>query len=249
MKLGATLKRLNRIQRITLVLFVAVILNWILDSTTGYQILGGDLLTVLFCISLLILVLRSIRPLTQRLLWRLRNRLLVTYLFFGVVPLVLVCIMLLIVFSVLFGQIAADMARQELERQNEQVYAAAHNAALSAAAGLRADSDVSGLRTIIQSGSTVTRSSSETEVTEIPVWTKPGFKGLIWNGDTVLIAAHARAEGSSRPVDAFAYVPIDPALLDQLPADLGSISFLAGNFRSNSGQIKVTTERDQNPNA
>src|SRR5262245_50422914 len=139
------------------------------------------------------LVLRSIRPLTQKLLWRLRNRLLVTYLFFGVVPLVLVCIMLLIVFEVLFGQIAADMARQELERRNELVYAVAHNAALSAAAGLRYDSNISGLRTIIQSGSTVTRKPSETEVTQIPVWTKPGFKGFVWNDDTVLMAAHARA--------------------------------------------------------
>src|SRR5262245_56764692 len=101
------------------------------------------------------LVLRSIRPLTQKLLWRLRNRLLVTFLFFGVVPLVLVCIMLLMVSSVLFGQIAADMARQELERQNDEVYAAANNAALRAAGGLRADSDVSGLRTLVKSGSTV----------------------------------------------------------------------------------------------
>ena len=249
MKLGATLKRLNRIQRITLVLFVAVVLNAILDSTTGYQILGGDLLLVLFCISLVILILRSIRPLTQRLLWRLRNRLLVTYLFFGVVPLALVCIMLLIVFEVLFGQIAADMARQELERRTDIVYTAARNAALSAAAGLRSEPDISGLRTIIQSGSTVTRKPPQTELSQIPLWTKPGFKGLIWNDDAVLIAAHARAEGSSKPVDVFAYMPIDGALLDQLPSDLGSISLLAGNFRSNNGQVKVTTDREQNPNA
>src|SRR5262245_57005453 len=154
------------------------------------------------------LVLRSIRPLTQKLLWRLRNRLLVTYLFFGVVPLVLVCIMLLIVFEVLFGQIAADMAREELDRRTDLVYTAANNAALSAAWGLRDDSDVSGLRTIIRSGSSVTRKPAKAEVTEIPVWAKPGFKGLVWNDNTILLAALARAEGTSKPVDVFAYVPI-----------------------------------------
>src|SRR5262245_33389507 len=195
------------------------------------------------------LVLRSIRPLTQKLLWRLRNRLLVTYLFFGVVPLALISIMLLIVFEVLFGQIAADMARDELERRTDLVYTAAQSVAVSEATGRGADSDVPGLRTIIQSGSTLIRKPRDTELTKIPVWTKPGFKGLIWNDDTILMAAHARAEGTSRLVDVFAYVPIDRELLGQLPADLGSISFLAGNFRSNRGQVKVTTDSDQNPNA
>ena len=98
------------------VLFLAMIVNSILDATIGYQLLGGDAIAVLFAFSFLILAITSVRPLTRKLLWRVRNRLLVTYLLLGVVPIVLIFVMLGIGFSVLFGQIAAKMVYDEIVR-------------------------------------------------------------------------------------------------------------------------------------
>src|SRR3954453_20693536 len=120
------LKALTRLERITLVLFVIVIVNAILDNTTGYQIYGGDLLTLLFVISLCLLFIRSGRSMIRSLLWRLRNRLLISYVLFGVVPLVLVGLMLVLATEVLFAQIAANLIRTDIDKRIELIYSAAH---------------------------------------------------------------------------------------------------------------------------
>ena len=46
--------RLTRLQRLTLVLFVIVVTNWILVSFTGYSLMGGDLFTVFFIVLLVL---------------------------------------------------------------------------------------------------------------------------------------------------------------------------------------------------
>ena len=47
-------RRLTRLQRFTLVLFVIMVTNWVMVSTTGYTLLGGDLFTVFFLIFLVL---------------------------------------------------------------------------------------------------------------------------------------------------------------------------------------------------
>ena len=46
---------LSRLQRITLILFVTVIANWVVASLTGYSLIGGDLFTFLLILFLLFL--------------------------------------------------------------------------------------------------------------------------------------------------------------------------------------------------
>jgi hypothetical protein len=46
--------RLTRLQRLTLVLFVIVVTNWISVSFTGYSLMGGDLFTVFFIVLLVL---------------------------------------------------------------------------------------------------------------------------------------------------------------------------------------------------
>ena len=46
--------RLTRLQRLTLVLFVIVVTNWIAVSFTGYSLMGGDLFTVFFIVLLVL---------------------------------------------------------------------------------------------------------------------------------------------------------------------------------------------------
>src|SRR3954453_7691942 len=115
MQIWSKVKKWTRLQRITLVLFVAMVVNSALDGTTGDQLLGGGALGVLFAISFLILAIVSARPVSRKLVWRVLNRLLVTYVLFGVVPVVLIFIMVAIGFSVVFGQIAANMVRDEID--------------------------------------------------------------------------------------------------------------------------------------
>ena len=64
------LRRLTWIQRITLILFVTVLTNWVVDSITGYSLIGGDLFNILLLVFVALLIL----TLTRKVLWRVWNR-------------------------------------------------------------------------------------------------------------------------------------------------------------------------------
>src|SRR5690242_6727433 len=81
--------QLSRLQRINLILVVIVVANWAISSVTGYSLIGSDLFVIFFLAFLVVLAVVCLRPLTQRLLWRVRNRLFVTYFLIGLVPVAL----------------------------------------------------------------------------------------------------------------------------------------------------------------
>src|SRR5664279_4892163 len=56
------------------------------------------------------LILRGMRWARQKLMWRLRNRLIVTYVFIGVIPIVLVFSMVLLASYIFAGQFATYIA-------------------------------------------------------------------------------------------------------------------------------------------
>src|SRR5207247_9732277 len=84
-----------------------------------------------FSLTILAVVLgfTYLRRLIRRLLWRLRNRLIITYVFIGVVPIVLVLAMLGIALYILMGQVATYMVTTELQRRNELVRECAYGLA------------------------------------------------------------------------------------------------------------------------
>ena len=47
---------LSRLQRITLILFVTVVGNWVVAWLTGYSLIGGDLFTFFLIVFLVLLV-------------------------------------------------------------------------------------------------------------------------------------------------------------------------------------------------
>ena len=62
--------RLTRLQRATLVLFTIFVINWILRLSTGYMIIGGDLLDVFFVVVVVFMALSLITSVAQRVLGR-----------------------------------------------------------------------------------------------------------------------------------------------------------------------------------
>jgi phosphoserine phosphatase RsbU/P len=61
--------------------------------------------------------MRVVRPALRRSLWRLRNRLIVTYVFIGVVPIVLILLLAGIGTWIVIGQVAVYLVSSELERR------------------------------------------------------------------------------------------------------------------------------------
>src|SRR5499427_9660588 len=97
------------------VLFALEKLLQLLSLSWG-QYLGGwvSFLTFLACVLFFILAFRWIK---RRILWRLRNRLIVTYVFIGVIPAVLLVAMGLITLYGLGGQFAVFVVTSEVHAQ------------------------------------------------------------------------------------------------------------------------------------
>src|SRR5438477_4068974 len=84
---------------------------------------------ILSFLSTILLVLLAVRWLKAELLWRLRNRLIVTYVFIGVIPVVLVMAMASITIYLFAGQFANFVVTSELDSRLRSLESA--NAAIA----------------------------------------------------------------------------------------------------------------------
>jgi phosphoserine phosphatase RsbU/P len=110
-----------------IVLFALQMLLKMLAPTWGDSI-GGWVKFLVFDAALLFSIL-AFRLLKRKLLWRLRNRLIVTYVFIGVTPVVLLVVMALITLYGFAGQFAGFVVSSEINSQLRSMQAM--NAAVS----------------------------------------------------------------------------------------------------------------------
>lgn len=234
--------------QLTLALFLVVAVVWILYWTAGFQIVGRGLLTALLVVLVLALILRFMRSLAHRWMWRLRNRLLATYLLFGAVPLALIFVMVALAFWVLCGQIAANMVQEEIRDRTVLLHSAAYDLALTSFYGMRSRvpaniaefehdlrTRIPELRTIVRSAGGVTRTPAEAEIQDIPPWTTAGCEGLIEIEGKYMIAACASSQSANGTVDVLAYIPMDAAMLASFAPDVGSVELRSRLIRPGAG--------------
>jgi sigma-B regulation protein RsbU (phosphoserine phosphatase) len=96
-------------------LFVSQKLMGALKSSWG-ESLGGWVSFLSFVVAILFLVL-AFRLLRSKILWRLRNRLIVTYVFIGVIPVVMLVVLALGSFYLFAGQFATFIVTTDLESE------------------------------------------------------------------------------------------------------------------------------------
>jgi sigma-B regulation protein RsbU (phosphoserine phosphatase) len=80
-----------------------------------------------------VLAFRYVRSGIRRAIWRLRNRLFVTYVFIGVVPVFLIVLLVGLGSYIIFGQVADYLITTELDRRAESLSAAADTLSLAPA--------------------------------------------------------------------------------------------------------------------
>src|SRR5215469_3681651 len=87
--------------------------KWVAHAQSGTMLsVWTAVVTYVFVVCLL---LRGLRWLRQNLMWRLRNRLIVTYIFIGVIPIALILSMVLLAAYLFAGQFATYVALADLE--------------------------------------------------------------------------------------------------------------------------------------
>jgi hypothetical protein len=118
----------------------------------------------------------------KELLWRVRNRLLVTYFLFGVLPLFLIGLLLMVTGELLLGQFATQRVHQDLQARIESVRSTAQSLALTASHGPSADGldgirqRVPRLETVVRVNGAVIRLPADGQLQTAPAWIAPGIR-------------------------------------------------------------------------
>ncbi len=192
-----------------------------------------------------------LRWLRWRLLWKLRNRLFVTYLLIGVTPVVLFGMLSAIAAYVLFGQFANFAATSEITRQLTQL--ASNNQALALhfqqeVLSLNGSSPAKTLalpavvppeaRGILNmpelrdgvyldgklQALDLPPEHALTDVPTPPTWVHGRFSGLILTGDHVYFRAVTREHAGPHTISVITSLPLDTEFLARVASGLGRVS-------------------------
>jgi sigma-B regulation protein RsbU (phosphoserine phosphatase) len=166
----------------------------------------------------------------QRLLWRLRHRLIVTYIFIGVIPIVLLLTMAGIAGFLFAGQFDTYIVTSTLQSELR------HLAAVNDTGALAANSDQS----FPQRTVTVWR-GEKGHPDPVPAAIKGNFSGFVLDGDSL----HLRAVKRDGQVTVISDVPVTPELLRSATSLLGSVTVL---LPDRGGDVQVPPPANPNPN-
>ncbi len=226
--------------RITLWLGIMCLVLWTADAATGGTLGGWAVFSSLvFAFFALVLLCRwGYRP----LLWRLRNRLIVTYLFIGVMPILLLLLMVALAGYSFAGQFATYVATSDLH--SELLHLQAANDALAAqlfpmespgklneqlAGELTRASDErfpGRTVTVLRKGRSFVLSTGgallQTPAAPVPGFIKGDFTGYVLDQDSLHMRA-VKLDGDDNRLALVSDIPITPNLLVPTAARLGIV--------------------------
>ena len=181
-------------------------IQW-LGRTTWFQRLALVLVAIVFVaevffrsrgnsiISLVILaILLAGFAFRRELLWRVRNRLVLSYFLFGVVPVFLIGALIVVTLELSLGQIAADRVKRALDARIGEVQAAAQDIdqtppMVSSELRKRLFARMPRVGVVMESNGPALVDPADSPFRTSPAWLAPDFHGLIQVGDHLYIAA------------------------------------------------------------
>src|SRR5215468_889144 len=184
---------MTRIDKVTLTALILRVTYFLFAVATGSQLPGATLVRVFFNVTVILFLVLSFPRLMRNFLWRVRHRLLVTWIFVGVVPIVLIFLLLAEVGFIIMGQLVSYMTTDEIVRESESIRSAAGSLAWSiehnspaaipelARALVKETSEArhSEAGAIVRVGQKVVAVPQGGSIAEIPAWSQPGSFGLI----------------------------------------------------------------------
>jgi phosphoserine phosphatase RsbU/P len=229
-------------------LFIA--LRWITGSASGSKLSGWAMFVSVvfaFCASLI-----AFRWAWWHLMWRLRHRLIVTYIFIGVIPIVLLLLMAGVGSYLFAGQFATYIVTSNLQSALRHLDAA--NDALAARLSIleragKLNEQVAGELTTVsgenfpQRTVTVWRGKQgftlssrgallDTRPGEVPDVIKGNFSGLVIDQNRLHLRAVKRYDGSRVRLTVISNVPITPELLRPATSRMGSVTLFPPDRKS-----------------
>jgi sigma-B regulation protein RsbU (phosphoserine phosphatase) len=170
----------------------------------------------------LLLAFLALRWLRNHVMWRLRNRLIVTYLFIGGVPLFLVLLLALMSARFFAGQFATFLAVNATQAHLQRLQAAniatvqeiaQHSIGGSLPQPLRPEGNIFPGRVVL-----ITPQSSS------PKWLKDGFNGVVVDHGKIYLRAANFANSGREKLAVISSVALDKQLLARIAANLGPVT-------------------------
>jgi len=204
--------------------------------------LGGWVKYLSFVASVMFLIL-AFRWIRRRILWRLRNRLIVTYVFIGVVPAVLLAAMALLTLYLLAGQFAVFIVTSEIHSQLRTLEAAnvavcnelavhierGETPTAHSLAGLRKRDPAWGRREVCawygEKPLPLCFDSKAATLT-LPGFVKGRFRDIVRDRDGLYLRVATSLSLDSKNLMVVTSEPINRAFLENIAADLGEVTLL-----------------------
>ncbi len=210
---------------------------------------------ILSVLAIVLLSLLAFRWLKTRLLWRLRNRLIVTYMFIGVIPVVLLMAMAFIIIYLFAGQFANFVVTSELDsrlRSLQSVNAAiAHELAAHLEQGQPAIAEsLEGLKRTDpdwvsrqicawknKAPLAVCGATAGKTPFALPNFLAPGFGAIVRDQGQLYLRAGTEIGAGTQRLSVVSSEALDRNLLERLARDLGEITLYASRFGSKGAVI------------
>ena len=207
-----------------------------------------DVWVVLLTSALIVLgFILGLRWFRRRFMWRLRNRLIVTYTFIGVIPLMLVLMMALIAGYLFAGQFATFLASSDLNSELRTLEAAnsamatelatvarVHGAPTSkdllASQEFRPDEHMKTAEVVAwYRGQRIELyAPGGRSVGELPAWLKDDFQGIVRDDARLYLRAINTVSANGATLTVLSSMPVDGALLERIAGDIGEVTIYPG---------------------
>lgn len=187
-RLQFLLRRLGRLEKLFLVLLAIYVAGSFLFPASTFQFL----LTVALYFTGVAVVCRLAKWGIKRVIWRLRNRLLVVYLFIAVVPVVLILSLVAFGAWILTGQVAVYMVTTELDRRTNMLLGPVHGGARSISPDFR--ERFPGLELLVRNDSEWRYPKNASIPSPPPGWGEAA--GLVFKDNALYLWAHSHRGGA-----------------------------------------------------
>ena len=245
--------RLGRIAFFILALNAALFIIQKLIVLTGFSsaaILGAWVRFLTF-LAVALFSWLGFRWLRRELLWRLRNRLIVTYMFIGVIPVILLLTLALTAFYLFAGQFATFIVTSGAQSELKMLHAANSTISHALAAQLERGAESAELQGLPQSDTNWSNRQltawagakeivnaippgSRAEPLQPPKFLKLPFEGVVRDAGKLYLRCVDVVALKGTKLTVVSSEPFDQRLLEQLAANLGEITLYTSGFQVRS---------------
>jgi phosphoserine phosphatase RsbU/P len=173
----------------------------------------------------------------NRVLWRLRNRLIVTYVFIGVVPVILLLTMVGVAADLLYLELGAHLLHDDLQERIDLISADGDAIAGALALELRQGASPSDANLLSRPAAAGMISAAQESWSGLQAHLNQGehlvrlgngrhFAGFVESEGNLCFAAANQVSGKSGSLFLVTEAPLTPALLDGLTSELGPIQMV-----------------------